>query len=264
MAFQWLLHTVAQFATFLTEKEKLKSNQFWKSRENQLVLFIYESWDFEYLPQLLRCMIQLWKNSSWKSCHKVSSKWLLVKGQNIYCWKTSYQHQGASWGNTNLLLLEHVCVFAQTKLAEELRQIRSLKQTVEVTAIASCQRGDAVHVVTATEIVFGWKGTSALFRHITEGHNFPPTLYSASSLNLQSIQIFILQGKKKSLSVLWENEQHKAIFLLIEFQCLFSIDLLLSSQLIAVSLILYPHILFSRKATAAIEHFLSLPMYLCF
>lgn len=92
----------------------------------------------------------------------MSSKWLLVKREQKHCWKTSYQHPGASGRNTNLLLLEHVCVFAQAKLAEELGQIRSLKQTVEVTAIASCQRGNAVHVVTATEIVFSCKGTSAL------------------------------------------------------------------------------------------------------
>lgn len=86
---------------------------------------------------------------------------------------------------TNLLLLEYICVFAQTKLAEEFRQIRSLKQAVEATAIASCQRGNAVHVVTATEIVFSCKGTNAHFRHITES-GFPPTLYSARSLHLQS------------------------------------------------------------------------------
>lgn len=74
--------------------------------------------------------------------------------------------------NTNLLLLEYVCVFAQAKFAEQLRQIRSLEQTVQVTAIASCQWGNAVHVITATEIVFSWKRRSALFRQITEVHNF--------------------------------------------------------------------------------------------
>lgn len=144
-------------------------------------------------------MIQLWKNSSWKSCHKVSSKWLLVKRQNNYCWKTSYQHKGASRRNTNLLLLEYVCVFAQTKLAEELRQIRSLKQTVEVTAIASCQRGNAVHVVTATEIVFSCKGTSALFRHITEGHRFPPTFIFSSIIKFTKY-LNLYFSEKKSLS----------------------------------------------------------------
>lgn len=40
MAFQWLHYIVAQFATLVTEKEKFKSNQFRKSRENELVLFM--------------------------------------------------------------------------------------------------------------------------------------------------------------------------------------------------------------------------------
>lgn len=56
--------------------------------------------------------------------------------------------------DTDLLLLKYVCVFAQTQFAEQLRQVRSLKQTVQVTAVASCQRGDAVHVIAAAEIMF--------------------------------------------------------------------------------------------------------------
>lgn len=66
------------------------------------------------------------------------------------------------------MLLEYIYVFAQTKLAEELGQIRSLEQAVEAAAVASRQRGDAVHVVTAAEIVLSWKERIALLSHITE------------------------------------------------------------------------------------------------
>lgn len=55
---------------------------------------------------------------------------------------------------TDLLLLEDVCVFAQTQFAEELGEVGALERAVEVTAIASCQRGNAVHVIAAAEIVF--------------------------------------------------------------------------------------------------------------
>ena len=78
----------------------------------------------------------------------------LVKRQSNYCWKTRYKHKGVFQRNTNLLLLEYICVFAQTKFAEQLRQIRSFKQTVQVTAVAPGQRGNAVHVIAAAEIVF--------------------------------------------------------------------------------------------------------------
>lgn len=58
---------------------------------------------------------------------------------------------------TDLLLLEDVCVFAQAQFAEELREVRAFERAVQVTAIASCQRGDAVHVIATAEIVFRWK-----------------------------------------------------------------------------------------------------------
>lgn len=55
---------------------------------------------------------------------------------------------------TDLLLLEDVCVFAQAQFAEELREVRAFERAVQVTAIASCQRGNAVHVIATAEIVF--------------------------------------------------------------------------------------------------------------
>lgn len=88
----------------------------------------------------------------------------LVKKQNNYCHKTHYQHKDALQKNADLLLLEYVCVFAQTKFAEQLRQIRSLEEAVQVTAIASSQWGNAVHVITATEIVFSWKERKSNFQ----------------------------------------------------------------------------------------------------
>lgn len=55
---------------------------------------------------------------------------------------------------TDLLLLEDVCVFAQAQLAEELGEVRAFERAVQVTAVASRERGNAVHVIAAAEIVF--------------------------------------------------------------------------------------------------------------
>lgn len=52
-------------------------------------------------------------------------------------------------GLADLLLLEDICVFAQAQLAEKLGEIRTFEAAVQVAAIASSQRGDAVHVVAA-------------------------------------------------------------------------------------------------------------------
>lgn len=56
-----------------------------------------------------------------------------------------------------LLLLEDICVFAQTQLAEQLREVGAFEAAVQVAAIAPCQRGDAVHVVAAAEIMLSWR-----------------------------------------------------------------------------------------------------------
>lgn len=74
--------------------------------------------------------------------------------------------------NTDLLLLEYIYVFAQTKFAEQLGQIRSLEQAVKAAAVAPRQRGDAVHVVTAAEIVLSWKKELHFISHITEAQDF--------------------------------------------------------------------------------------------
>lgn len=58
---------------------------------------------------------------------------------------------------TDLLLLEDICVLSQAQLAEELRQVRAFERAVEVTAVASRQRGDAVHVIATAEIVLRCK-----------------------------------------------------------------------------------------------------------
>lgn len=58
---------------------------------------------------------------------------------------------------TDLLLLEDVCVFAQAQFAKELREVRAFERAVQVTAIASCQRRNAVHVIATAEIVLRWK-----------------------------------------------------------------------------------------------------------
>lgn len=55
------------------------------------------------------------------------------------------------------MLLEDVCVFAQTQLAEKLGEVGPFEAAVQVAAIASCQRGNAVHVVAAAEIMLSWR-----------------------------------------------------------------------------------------------------------
>lgn len=55
------------------------------------------------------------------------------------------------------MLLEDVGVFAQAQFAEELREVRAFERAVQVTAIASRQRGNAVHVIATAEIVLRWK-----------------------------------------------------------------------------------------------------------
>lgn len=57
----------------------------------------------------------------------------------------------------HLLLLEDVCVFAQTQLAEKLGEVGAFEAAVQVAAIASCQGGNAVHVVAAAEIMLSWR-----------------------------------------------------------------------------------------------------------
>lgn len=52
-----------------------------------------------------------------------------------------------------LLLLEHVGVFPQAQLAEQLRQVRPFERGLETAAIAPADRRDTVHVVTAAQIV---------------------------------------------------------------------------------------------------------------
>ena len=52
-----------------------------------------------------------------------------------------------------LLLLEHVSVFPQAQLAEQLRQVRPFERGLETAAVAPGDRGDTVHVVTAAQIV---------------------------------------------------------------------------------------------------------------
>lgn len=49
----------------------------------------------------------------------------------------------------DLLLLEDIRVFAQAQLAEKLGEVGAFEAAVQVTAITSCQRGNAVHVVAA-------------------------------------------------------------------------------------------------------------------
>ena len=58
---------------------------------------------------------------------------------------------------TDLLLLEDICVFAQAQFAKELREVRAFERAVQVTAIASCQWRNAVHIIATAEIVLRWK-----------------------------------------------------------------------------------------------------------
>lgn len=51
-----------------------------------------------------------------------------------------------------LLLLEDVCIFAETEFAEELREICSFERGAERAAITARHR-DAVHIITAAEIL---------------------------------------------------------------------------------------------------------------
>ncbi len=51
-----------------------------------------------------------------------------------------------------LLLLEDVCVFAETKFAEQLREICSFERWTERAAIAA-RHGDTVHIITAAKIL---------------------------------------------------------------------------------------------------------------
>lgn len=60
--------------------------------------------------------------------------------------------QGAAL-SSYLLLLENVCVLPQAQVAEELRQVRALQRRVQAAAVAATQRGDAVHVVAATQVM---------------------------------------------------------------------------------------------------------------
>lgn len=52
-----------------------------------------------------------------------------------------------------LLLLEDVCVLPQAQVAEELRQVRAFQRRVQAAAVAAAQRGDAVHVVAAAQVM---------------------------------------------------------------------------------------------------------------
>lgn len=55
------------------------------------------------------------------------------------------------------MLLEDICVFAQAQFAEKLWEVRAFERAAQVTAIASRQWGNAVHVIATAEIVFRWK-----------------------------------------------------------------------------------------------------------
>lgn len=52
-----------------------------------------------------------------------------------------------------LLLLEDVGVFPQAQFTEELRQVGTFERRVQAAAVAAGDRGDAVHVVAAAEVM---------------------------------------------------------------------------------------------------------------